>query len=107
MAFFLVYCVESSDESSETESIYALKCHISHEVNHLHEGLKHGLKSDLEKVSSSLGRSAVYLKESRINGLPRGPWRPGIHPDTEPPGLPEHKMCSSKSCILETELFLF
>ncbi|KAF6150076.1 hypothetical protein GIB67_002858 [Kingdonia uniflora] len=67
----VVYCAESSEESSETESIYALKCHISHEVNHLHEGLKHGLKSDLEKVSPSLGRSAVYLKESRINGLPR------------------------------------
>ncbi|KAF6138212.1 hypothetical protein GIB67_011052 [Kingdonia uniflora] len=66
-----IHCAESSEESSETESIYALKCHISHEVNHLHEGLKHGLKSDLEKVSPSLGRSAVYLKESRINGLPR------------------------------------
>ncbi|KAF6164987.1 hypothetical protein GIB67_005356, partial [Kingdonia uniflora] len=64
-----VYCAESSEESSETESIYALKCHISHEVNHLHEGLKHGLKSDLEKVSPSLGRSAVYLKESRYQWL--------------------------------------
>lgn len=30
-----------------------------------------GLKSELEKVSPSLGRSAVYLKESRINSLPR------------------------------------
>ena len=29
------------------------------------------LKSELEKASPSLGRSAVYLKESRINGLPR------------------------------------
>lgn len=36
-----VHCQESGEESSETESIYALKCHISHEVNHLHEGLKH------------------------------------------------------------------
>uniref|UniRef100_A0A2N9HSF5 Ubiquitin carboxyl-terminal hydrolase n=1 Tax=Fagus sylvatica TaxID=28930 RepID=A0A2N9HSF5_FAGSY len=66
-----VHCQESGEESSETESVYSLKCHISHEVNHLHEGLKHALKSELEKASPSLGRSAVYLKESRINGLPR------------------------------------
>ncbi|KAG2722772.1 hypothetical protein I3760_02G141400 [Carya illinoinensis] len=66
-----VHCQESGEESSETESVYSLKCHISHEVNHLHEGLKHGLKSELEKASPSLGRSAIYLKESRINGLPR------------------------------------
>ncbi|BFG24313.1 hypothetical protein CerSpe_105860 [Prunus speciosa] len=66
-----VHCVESGEESSETESVYSLKCHISHEVNHLHEGLKHALKSELEKNSPSLGRSAIYLKESRINGLPR------------------------------------
>ncbi|RXH67357.1 hypothetical protein DVH24_027477 [Malus domestica] len=66
-----VHCVESGEESSETESVYSLKCHISHEVNHLHEGLKHGLKSELEKNSPSLGRSAIYVKESLINGLPR------------------------------------
>ncbi|KAM1241006.1 hypothetical protein ACFX2J_046254 [Malus domestica] len=66
-----VHCVESGEESSEAESVYSLKCHISHEVNHLHEGLKHGLKSELEKNSPSLGRSAIYVKESLINGLPR------------------------------------
>ncbi|KAI3521430.1 hypothetical protein L1887_10896 [Cichorium endivia] len=66
-----VHCAESGEESLETESIYSLKCHISHEVNHLHEGLKHGLKSELEKASPSLGRSAVYLKDSHINGLPK------------------------------------
>ncbi|KAJ0076468.1 hypothetical protein Patl1_33381 [Pistacia atlantica] len=66
-----VHCQESGEESSETESIYSLKCHISQEVNHLHEGLKHGLKSELEKASPALGRSAIYLKESCINGLPR------------------------------------
>ncbi|KAI3979121.1 hypothetical protein MKX01_020918, partial [Papaver californicum] len=36
-----VHCAESGEESSEAESVYSLKCHISHEVNHLHEGLKH------------------------------------------------------------------
>ncbi|XXG45935.1 hypothetical protein AAC387_Pa02g0892 [Persea americana] len=66
-----IHCAESGEENTETESVYSLKCHISQEVNHLHEGLKHGLKSELEKVSPSLGRSAVYLKESRINSLPR------------------------------------
>ncbi|XP_062156980.1 ubiquitin carboxyl-terminal hydrolase 6-like [Alnus glutinosa] len=66
-----VHCEESGEESSEAESVYSLKCHISQEVNHLHEGLKHGLKSELEKASPSLGRSAIYLKESRIDGLPR------------------------------------
>ncbi|XP_047334493.1 ubiquitin carboxyl-terminal hydrolase 6-like [Impatiens glandulifera] len=66
-----VHCQESGEESSESESIYALKCHISHEVNHLHEGLKHGLKSELEKASPSLGRSAIYIKDSRISSLPR------------------------------------
>ncbi|PKU61328.1 Ubiquitin carboxyl-terminal hydrolase 7 [Dendrobium catenatum] len=35
-----IVCIESGEESSETESVYALKCHISQEVNHLHEGLK-------------------------------------------------------------------
>ncbi|XVF25101.1 hypothetical protein REPUB_Repub13aG0184900 [Reevesia pubescens] len=66
-----IHCQESGEESSETESVYSLKCHISHEVNHLHEGLKHGLKSELEKASPALGHSAIYLKESRLNGLPR------------------------------------
>ncbi|KAK9741336.1 hypothetical protein RND81_03G098400 [Saponaria officinalis] len=66
-----VYCQESGEESTEVESTFALKCHISQEVNHLHEGLKHALKSELEKNSPTLGRSAVYVKESRINGLPR------------------------------------
>lgn len=36
-----VHCQESGEESSEAESVYSLKCHISHEVNHLGEGLKH------------------------------------------------------------------
>ncbi|XP_073140285.1 ubiquitin carboxyl-terminal hydrolase 6 [Henckelia pumila] len=66
-----VHCAESGEESTESESVYSLKCHISHEVNHLHEGLKHGLKSELEKASPSLGRSAIYTKDSRINDLPR------------------------------------
>jgi ubiquitin carboxyl-terminal hydrolase 14 len=66
-----VHCAESGEESTETESVYSLKCHISQDVNHLHEGLKHGLKTELEKVSPALGRTAIYTRESRINELPR------------------------------------
>ncbi|XP_039121958.1 ubiquitin carboxyl-terminal hydrolase 6 [Dioscorea cayenensis subsp. rotundata] len=66
-----IHCAESGEESSETESVYALKCHISQDVNHLHEGLKRAMKSELEKVSPSLGRSAVFSKESSISDLPR------------------------------------
>ncbi|KAL3528647.1 hypothetical protein ACH5RR_007969 [Cinchona calisaya] len=65
-----VHCAESGEESTERESVYSLKCHISQEVNHLHEGLKRGLKSELEKASPALGRSAIYVKDSRINDLP-------------------------------------
>jgi ubiquitin carboxyl-terminal hydrolase 14 len=37
----------------------------------LHEGLKHGLKGELEKTSPALGRTALYVKESLIDSLPR------------------------------------
>ncbi|KAG8380064.1 hypothetical protein BUALT_Bualt07G0154600 [Buddleja alternifolia] len=66
-----IHCAESGEESTESESVYSLKCHISQEVNHLHEGLKRALKSELEKSSPSLGRTAIYTKDSRINDLPR------------------------------------
>ncbi|KAK4785934.1 hypothetical protein SAY86_002623 [Trapa natans] len=66
-----IHCQESGEENSELESVYSLKCHISQEVNHLHEGLKYGLKSELEKASPLFGRSAIYIKESCVNGLPR------------------------------------
>jgi ubiquitin carboxyl-terminal hydrolase 14 len=66
-----VHCAESGEESTEAESVYSLKCHISQDVNHLHEGLKHGLKTELEKASPALGRTAIYTRESRINELPR------------------------------------
>eukprot|EP00271_Cylindrocystis_brebissonii_P010536 TRINITY_DN2673_c0_g1_i1.p1 TRINITY_DN2673_c0_g1~~TRINITY_DN2673_c0_g1_i1.p1 ORF type:complete len:535 (-),score=142.19 TRINITY_DN2673_c0_g1_i1:261-1865(-) len=63
-------CIESGEESSEAETVYTLKCHITGEVNLLHEGLKGGLKGELEKVSPLLGRSAVYTKSSLISKLP-------------------------------------
>ncbi|RVW51868.1 Ubiquitin carboxyl-terminal hydrolase 7 [Vitis vinifera] len=49
LVLFRMHCEESGEESSETESVYSLKCHISHEVNHLHEGLKHKHYEELSK----------------------------------------------------------
>ncbi|GJP30407.1 hypothetical protein CLOM_g1081 [Closterium sp. NIES-68] len=70
-----VRCAEggegSAEESEEKETAFMLKCHISSDVNLLHEGIKHGLKTELEKASASLGRSAVFTKESLIARLPR------------------------------------
>ncbi|GAQ83602.1 Ubiquitin-specific protease [Klebsormidium nitens] len=62
---------ESGEESTEAETVYKLGVHISSEVNYVHEGIKHGLKGELEKNSSVLGRSAVFQKTSRISKLPQ------------------------------------
>ncbi|EFJ09332.1 hypothetical protein SELMODRAFT_184724 [Selaginella moellendorffii] len=66
-----IKCAETEEETEEAETVYSLKCHISQDVNHLNEGLKQGLKSELEKTSPSLGRSAVHSKESVITRLPQ------------------------------------
>eukprot|EP00475_Leptophrys_vorax_P003554 TRINITY_DN12104_c0_g1_i1.p1 TRINITY_DN12104_c0_g1~~TRINITY_DN12104_c0_g1_i1.p1 ORF type:complete len:524 (-),score=61.62 TRINITY_DN12104_c0_g1_i1:91-1662(-) len=65
-----VKCTESGEESEESETAFMLKCHISTEVNLLHEGIKRGLSTELEKVSPALGRSAVFVRESLITRLP-------------------------------------
>eukprot|EP00899_Mesostigma_viride_P009296 jgi/Mesvir1/18368/Mv14256-RA.2 len=63
-------CEESDEVQSSSEKIFSLKCHISADVNFLHDGLKHGLVEELEKNSPALGRSAVWKKTSRISSLP-------------------------------------
>ncbi|CAI7925567.1 unnamed protein product, partial [Closterium sp. NIES-54] len=60
----------NGEESEEKETAFMLKCHISSDINLLHEGIKRGLRTELEKVSASLGRSAVFTKESLIARLP-------------------------------------
>ncbi|KAL3619865.1 deubiquitinating enzyme [Castilleja foliolosa] len=65
--------LEGVKESTETDSVYPFRCHISQEVNHLHEGLKE------HRSSPSLGRSAIYPKDSRINDLF---WSHSLLPDT-------------------------
>eukprot|EP00850_Spirogloea_muscicola_P007054 SM000034S12808 [mRNA] locus=s34:843081:848940:- [translate_table: standard] len=64
-------CAETGEESIEKETVYMLKCHISAEVNFLQEGLKQGLKDEVEKNSVQLGRSAVFKRDSLISRLPK------------------------------------
>lgn len=63
-----------SDETGETLGVdsreYSLKANISLEVNHLHQGLSLGLKSDREQMSSALGRNTVFHGGSKISKLP-------------------------------------
>lgn len=64
-------CVESGEESTEEETTFSMKCHINSEVNEVNDGLKLGLKSEIEKNSPALGRPAVFIKESLISRLPQ------------------------------------
>ncbi|MCO5608207.1 hypothetical protein L7F22_062413 [Adiantum nelumboides] len=65
-----ISCSESVEEATEKERVYSLKCHISQDVNHLLDGLKLAMKSELEKVSPALQRSCVYIKQTQISDLP-------------------------------------
>lgn len=65
-----ISCAESGEEATEKERVYSLKCHISQDVNHLLDGLKLAMKSELEKVSPALERSSTHVKQSQINDLP-------------------------------------
>ncbi len=53
------------------DRFFKLNCHISADTNHLRDGLMAGLKEQIEKQSSSLGRNAMYTKTSRISRLPK------------------------------------
>lgn len=52
------------------ENVRALKCHISHTVNHLAQGVREGLEETIEKHSDALGRSAEWKRTSRLDQLP-------------------------------------
>eukprot|EP00798_Chlamydomonas_sp_ICE-L_P028982 gene28982-32170_t len=64
---FMLKCNISMEETSTS---FMLKCNISMEVNHLHEGIKLGLKDDREKASEALGRTALFTGSSVITRLP-------------------------------------
>lgn len=63
---------ETKDEpvTTKTETLLKLSCHISSNTNFLMDGLKHGLEEEIEKNSSTLNRTAVYKKTSRLTQLP-------------------------------------
>lgn len=64
------------DESPEEEAVVTkepfakLDCHISQNVNYLHNGVLESLDQKIEKNSATLGRSAMYTKSQRISRLP-------------------------------------
>jgi ubiquitin carboxyl-terminal hydrolase 14 len=63
---------EGGEEPVHSEdTFFKLNCHINAEVNHLSDGLKAGLKEQIEKRSEVLGRDALYTKTSRISRLPK------------------------------------
>ncbi|KAG6551766.1 hypothetical protein Mapa_006857 [Marchantia paleacea] len=67
----VVKCSETGEQSVDRETVYTLKCHISVGVNHLVEGLKQGLVTEIEKTSPVLNRTALYVKESLLSKLPQ------------------------------------
>lgn len=72
-------CDESPEEQPivTTDLSRKLVCNIQGgggsltQVDHLHEGVKLGLKGSIEKNSDLLGRNAMWTRTSRINRLPR------------------------------------
>jgi ubiquitin carboxyl-terminal hydrolase 14 len=68
-------CPEAKEAGEEPvygeDTFFKLNCHINAEVNHLADGLRAGLKEEIEKRSEALGRDAVYTKTSRISRLPK------------------------------------
>ena len=57
--------------AQESSTSYTLKCNISQEVNHLHEGIVLSLKDDREKSSEALGgRTALFKGSSVLTRLP-------------------------------------
>lgn len=53
-------CQESEESLAEDSVVFALKCNITIDVNHLSEGLHKGLEDDREKNSEQLGRLALF-----------------------------------------------
>lgn len=53
-------CQESDESLTEDSVVFAMKCNITIDVNHLSEGLHKGLEDDREKNSEQLGRLALF-----------------------------------------------
>lgn len=70
----ILTCQEAPEEvpTSSMEKVLRLSCHIDNgnkPIDILNEGLKISLTGQIEKHSQTLGRNALYLKESKINSL--------------------------------------
>ena len=64
--------VGESEPTVETdETFLKLNCHIDGNLNHLGDGIKAGLKEEIEKRSATLERDAVYNKTSQISRAPK------------------------------------
>ncbi|KAI8362006.1 hypothetical protein B0O80DRAFT_476901 [Mortierella sp. GBAus27b] len=65
-------CDEAPEEEAVVtkEPLSKVDCHISNEVNYLHNGVFESLDQKIEKTSPTLGRMAVYSKTQRISRLP-------------------------------------
>jgi ubiquitin carboxyl-terminal hydrolase 14 len=66
-------CQESDQEPilSRSEEVNKLVCNIQNTVNHMHESVKLGLESTVEKHSAVLGRDALWKKTQRVASLSR------------------------------------
>ncbi|XP_011313663.1 ubiquitin carboxyl-terminal hydrolase 14 [Fopius arisanus] len=65
-------CVETEDEepTKGKEDFLQLSCFISTDVKYMHSGLRNKLQEQITKMSSTLGRDAIYTKTSKISRLP-------------------------------------
>ncbi|KAI9595836.1 hypothetical protein BDF19DRAFT_440209 [Syncephalis fuscata] len=61
---------ESEEATVTTDEFIRLTCHISRDVNYMSSGIKESLEEQIEKISPTLDRQAVYTKTSCINRLP-------------------------------------
>ncbi|CAO1614662.1 unnamed protein product [Parajaminaea phylloscopi] len=60
----------SEEPTYSHDSFRVLQCNISSSTNDMSQGIKDSLNQQIEKQSETLGRTAVYNEESRINRLP-------------------------------------
>uniref|UniRef100_A0A7N8XI08 Ubiquitin carboxyl-terminal hydrolase n=1 Tax=Mastacembelus armatus TaxID=205130 RepID=A0A7N8XI08_9TELE len=69
---FSMKCTESEDEEpiKGKESQLQLSCFINQEVKYLATGLRLRLQEEITKMSTSLGRNALYIKSSKLSRLP-------------------------------------
>lgn len=63
-------CDESDETTQDELDVFAVKCNITGDINHLHEGIRLGLVEDREKSSEVLQRTAMWRGDARLAELP-------------------------------------